>query len=394
MIQPDRIEDYLRRLTPSARSSLLTELERLEVCGADMPGGAAILQKLRAEFRQGGQAGSRVANPSRYFFMPLELLLVDGAPDHANSGRILRGSLAPIWQWISRDLLPTMARDYIEAMTPLIAADNQRQAREVADAFQTKVVKSLENTLGSADGVAQARNKLATYTSSRFAYEDLTKMLRVLRARNALAKFGGSLPAEIRNFDDSRVSKVTAMLDALGKDHADVIEFALTLVARRLAAQWQLFRLATKAARSKQAADIAATRYAITVSMVLDSLEDRRSALRAALKGDRILVAKEILIAVYDTDFALQVRIEGLEQCDWGKRLQTLMNEIAALVQAEIARFPDRVGHVLESPSLRRYNSLGGRLTYLAWKARDAMQAGLAFFKTLTGQPRKRGLRS
>jgi hypothetical protein len=42
MIEPDRIEDYLQRLTPQARSNLLTELERLEVCGAAMPGSAAI----------------------------------------------------------------------------------------------------------------------------------------------------------------------------------------------------------------------------------------------------------------------------------------------------------------------------------------------------------------
>src|SRR5664279_3336869 len=166
MIQPDRIADYLQRLTPHARSSLLTELERLEVCGAEMPGGAAILEKLRTEFRQTTQPNTRVANPSRYFFAPLEPLLIDGAPEHANSGRILRGSLAAIWQWISRDLLPTMTRDYVDAMIPLIAADRQRDALRVADAFQTKVVKYLESTLGSADGADQSRAKLAAYTTS------------------------------------------------------------------------------------------------------------------------------------------------------------------------------------------------------------------------------------
>src|SRR5687767_8605481 len=115
MTPSDRIEDYLQRLTPLARSNLLTELERLEVCGNEMPGSAPLLEKLRVEFRKaepthkGGHVPKRVANPSRYFFTPLEPLLVNGAPEHANSGWILRGSLAPIWEWISRDLLPTMA---------------------------------------------------------------------------------------------------------------------------------------------------------------------------------------------------------------------------------------------------------------------------------------------
>ncbi len=157
-MHPERIDDYLQRLTPSARSNLLTELERLEVCGASMHGSAAILEKLRAEFRKGeptdksGRTNVRVAHPSRYFFMPLEPLLVNGDPEHANSGRILRGSLAPIWEWITRDLLPTMARDYINQMAALIAADKQREANQVASTFQTKIVKYLESTLGSPDG--------------------------------------------------------------------------------------------------------------------------------------------------------------------------------------------------------------------------------------------------
>src|SRR6266478_311737 len=151
MMQADRIADYLQRLTPQARSDLVTELERLEVCGAERPGATAILGKLRAEFGTTGQPRQRVADPSRYFFAPLEPLLIDGAPEHTNSGRILRGSLAAIWQWISRDLLPTMAREYVDAMIPLISADKQRDARQIADTFQTKVVKYLESTLGSAD---------------------------------------------------------------------------------------------------------------------------------------------------------------------------------------------------------------------------------------------------
>src|SRR5664279_1489123 len=257
MIQADRIADYLQRLTPHARSSLLTELERLEVCGAEMPGGAAILEKLRAEFRTTGQSHERVANPSRYFFAPLEPLLIDGAPEHANSGRILRGSLAAIWQWIGRDLLPTMTRDYVDAMIPLIAADKQRDARRVADAFQTKVVKYLDSTLGSVDGAGQARAKLAAYTASRAAYRDLTRMLCVLRAREALAKFTDTLPAAIDRFDGAQIFKVKESLDALGEKHAEALPFALALTANRLRISWQLIRLATRAAPGKNAADIA-----------------------------------------------------------------------------------------------------------------------------------------
>ena len=382
----DRIQEFLQRLTPLTRSSLLTELERLEMCEGELPGTAEILATLRAEFRKDGSTQDRINNPSRAFFAPLEPFLVDGAPEHANLGRIQRGSLAAIWEWITRDLLPTMARDYIKKIDELILANHPREARQVASTFQIKVVKYLESTLGSDEAADQTRKKLARYTASRAAYTDLTKMLSVLREYNALAKLDGALPPRLDKFDDAQVAKVTSLLDAFRKSHADVLPFALTLVAKRLKTSWQLIRLATKTAASKSAADIAATPYGISVSMVLDRLEDNRSALRVALKSNRILVSKEILKQIYDTQYALQVRIDQLDRSEWGVRLNDLMNSIDVLVEEEIARFPDNVGHVLGSRRLRGHQSLSGRLTYLAWKGRDAVSDGAAFCRKLIGQ--------
>jgi len=159
--------------------------------------------------------------------------------------------------------------------------------------------------------------------------------------------------------------------------------FAIALIARRLKTPWQLIRLATKAAPSKNAADIAATPYAIAVSMVLDRVDDNRMALRVALKNNRVLIARALLTEIYDTEYALQVRIDQFEQSEWGARLRQLMDAIAALVEEEISRFPEDVGHVLGSRSLRSHNSLAGKLTYLAWKGRDAVTNGAAQIKKL-----------
>src|SRR5436309_15430328 len=103
----DQLSEFLQKLTPLSRSCLLSELERLELCGIDMPGSADIQARLRAELRKDAPT-QNIPTPFRYFFAPLEPLLIDGDPEHANSGRIARGSLAPIWEWIGRDLLPIM----------------------------------------------------------------------------------------------------------------------------------------------------------------------------------------------------------------------------------------------------------------------------------------------
>jgi hypothetical protein len=280
-----------------------------------------------------------------------------------------------------------MARDYVTAMTPLITANNQREARRVATTFQTKVVKYLESTLGSPDGVEQTRAKLAAYTASRTAYGDLTKMICVLRARDTLAKFNEALPAKIDKFDDARLAKISKLLGTFAKSHAEALPFALALVAKRLKISWHLILLATKAAPGKNAADIAAVPYAIAVSMVLDRVDDKRALLRVALKNNRIVVAKNILAEIYGIERAVRARIDLLDQSEWGVRLNDLMNAIAALIETEVTRFPDEVGHILGgSRSLRGHQSLAERLTGLAWKGRDALNGGAALCKKLIGQ--------
>jgi hypothetical protein len=380
-MQVERIWEFLRRLNPSTQSCLLTELERLELCGIDMPGSADIRARLRAELRK-DESTEGSASPSSYFFAPLEPLLVDGAPEHDNTGRITRGSLAPIWEWIGRDLLPIMARDYNDKMKALIASGKHKEAQLAAVTFQTKVTKAVEGFLKSPETGEQARTKLAAYTASRSAFGDLIKITAALRAREAIAKFNEALPAKISKFDDAQVDKMAALLKAFRKTDADALPFALALVAARLKTPWQLIRLATKASRSKSAADVAATPNAIAVSMVLDQIDDKRQALRMALKNNRVIVARDILVDVYNTEYALRVRIRELEESEWGKRLRGIMDEIAAMVDAEVSRFPDEVGHVLTSRSLRKHDLLAGRLTHLAWKARDAVGDALSFAKS------------
>ena len=374
-----QVWDFLARLSPLTRKNLLSELERLELCGAGVPGSAEILARLRAEFGKDASDQNNANSPSHLFFAPLDPLLSGGAPEHANSGKIARGSLNPIWEWISRDLLPTMARDFVLQLKDLLAADKQKEARQAVSAFQTKVVKYLESTLHDPGSASHTRLKLATYTAARSTYDDLVKIMQALRARDALAKFDTALPARISKLDDTLVQRMTALLHGLAKEHAEAVPFAIALIARRLKTPWHLIHLATKVAASRSATDVAATPHAIVVSMVLDRLDDDRAALRMALRNNRVLTARDLLAEIYNIEYALQLRIDQFDQSGWGTRLRSLMDAVAALIEAEVSRFPEEVGHVLASRRLRSSQSLAGKLTLLAWKGRDAMTSGAAY---------------
>lgn len=377
-IKADQVRQYLQRLTPQARRRLLEETERLQASGGNVPAADIILAELRAEFRNTGQAHYRVGNPSRFFFKPLEPMLTNRSPDGAHAGQISRASLSVIWESICQHHLPTMARDYIDKMGRLIGARNQDESEKVVTGFQTKVLKYLDGTLASAEGAERARTNLATYTTSRATFDDLTKMLSVLRAREALAQFNKALPASIDNLDNQHLSQVLILLDAFAAKHADAVPFALTMVANRLKTPWQLNRLATRTAKSKNAADIAAAPYALVISIILSRLDDRRLALCEALKSSQVLIAKDILADIYNIEDALRLQVGELDGSAWGRELDEVIMAVATLVDTEVSTIPKDQQHVLKSRPLRSQNSLTQRLTSLAWKGRDALSRRFA----------------
>jgi hypothetical protein len=117
--------------------------------------------------------------------------------------------------------------------------------------------------------------------------------------------------------------------------------------------------------------------------MVLHQIDDKRLMLRQALRDNHISIAKDILSTIYEIEYALRVRIDQLDESDWGRRLNDLMEAVADLVRIEVQSIPSETRHVLGSPKLRRHDSLSGRLTYLAWKSRDAVANGASFCRRL-----------
>src|SRR5438105_2366260 len=371
MVHSDRaseqLKQYLAQLTPQVRARLLGELGRLLELGEPIPRAEELIESLRAEFPNGPE---RISEPERLFFQPLDPVLVDGAPERANSGQIARGSLLPIWNLLKTDLLTTMAREYVTNVSKVLA--NPKEAEKLAAGFQKKALGYLDGTMRSADGRDMVRAALRMYTSSPATFDDLAKMFTVFRTSEALSKFAQGLPPKINKLDGKALTKVLDQLKALKAANAGAVPFALTIVARRLATPWQLLHLATKVVESRAPAAIAAKPYALAVSMVLDQIDEKRLLLAVALRSNRVVVAKGILQGIYANEAALKAQIE-LGDSDWGNRLRDQMAEVAAALDAEVERSRTTVGnltHVLSSNDLRPAQSLKERLAQAVQKGR------------------------
>jgi hypothetical protein len=269
-----------------------------------------------------------------------------------------------------------MAGDYCEKMKSAIRKNDPREVKALVAGFQFKVTKCLDGLLSSDDGIETARTGLGQFTSSRATLNDLTKIHAALRVADPIAVFAAALPAKVKKLDGEPLTKIKGLLDGLHAKHPAAIPFALTLVMQHLNTPWQLVHLATRVSRSKAVEDVKATRYASSVSMVLDLLEDKRMMLREALKTNRVVIAKQLLTGIYDIERALRGRIDRLDKSDWGQRLDQLMAAVAADLQAEFKTLPDSTQHVLGSRTLNRYGSASGLLSAFVQKGRDLIGIG------------------
>ena len=343
----ERLRQYLGQLSPGARALLIAELERALLRGEDVPGGDLVLQEVRRAVRESGVPAPRIGNPARLFFQPIEPFLVDDTAAHKHQGRIARVSLEPIWAWIGRDLLPEEAKTFSEDVSRALLADGAAACERITCDFQDRVADRIRHVLATAQSDDKARRRLAGQIGTAQALEDVGEVRNVLEARDLLALIADRLPRHIRNLADAHLDAVKAVLDSPVARQANILPYALVLVMSRLAAPWQLIRLAVKAAQSDDAARIAATPYAAAVAIVLAEIERMVGELKTDLKRGGGVPVTSLLKGLHDGARGLRTELDLPVDLPWGRRLAAIRTEISSVLKTEIEFASGRVRRLL-----------------------------------------------
>jgi hypothetical protein len=342
----ERLRVFLQDLKPEARNLLIAELERSLLRGDETPGAELVLQELRRSMRESSRPAPRGGSLSRLFFQPLEPFLVDDSPAQQYPGRVSRLTLDPIWQWISRDLVPGEAKAVSENVARAYAADDSEEAERLARVFQGRVLIRLKETLAAIGDDEKLRRKLIAQIATPHAIADITAIRDVIGARETLLSLSRRLQGHIANLSDTQLDLVKAVLDNVKFTDSSVFAYALVLIMSRLAAPWQLIRLATRDARSDQAARIAETRYAPAVAIVLGEMQRAVNELRSELKSGQGVATGAQLKAIHDAARGLHTEVD-LSESEWGRQLAGLRTEISELLKGEIEAMPGRARRLL-----------------------------------------------
>ncbi len=342
----ERLRQYLRELTPSARLLLIAELERSLLRGDESAGAYFMLQDLRAIIRENDATAPHIAHCARLFFNSFEPYLVDDATDREHPGRIARSSLELLWTWIRRDLLREETKNLTDAVNKALLADNNTKVELLVRAFQDRVAAAVEAGFKDISDERIYRRMLVQVGTPHAAAEANT-LLRVLKARDQLSALASQLPAQIVELADAQIDHVRALIDSAVVHDGEILLPALLTLMNRLAAPWQLIRLATKAADTDIAARVAETPYAVAVTIVLAELERLVDELEAGLNDGRGVALGMMLKTIHDAMRGLGSELALPVDSTWGRTLAALSERIADLLKAQIECMPDRVRELL-----------------------------------------------
>lgn len=344
----ERLQLFLRELSPQARGMLIAEFERSLLRGEELGAADLVLQELRRIARDQRAGAPRIGHSARLFFKPLEPFLVDDLGQHRHLGRISRSSLDTLWTWIARDVLPDDAKAVDNIVNAALQDGDNDKAQYFVRAFQDRVAVALTDQLRTAETDDKARRRMLAQIGTQRAGEDAATLKCVLNARDGLSAMAARLPLQVGNLTAKQLDECKALIEKTSPPTSDVFLYSLLTVMNRLAAPWQLIRLGVKAAGSDTAARVAETPYGVSVNIVLSELERQVGELRDDLRSGRGVAVGALLKTIHDAARGLRTELNMPVDSSWGRALSGLRSQIGDMLRLEIDSMPGRVRRLLK----------------------------------------------
>jgi hypothetical protein len=341
----ERLRDYLAQLPPQAQALLMREFERAIERGEDTAVATFVLEQLRKVVRgteEDEEARPRTDDPAGLLFRPIEPFLME-SNFPMRPGQIRRTSLLPVWQWLARDGAPDAARTFEAALAEIRQSGTTAGLEAETRKFQFAAAEAIIKVATPGDDKQRSLVRIGGTN----VVEDLLSIGSVLRAREALDTVGGRLPSQLRIFSDSQIAAVTSALNVPSLQTPQLLPFALSLIMHRLAAPWQIIRLAIKMAASDDEIRVAATPYGVAVTIALHDLSFLAACLRTDIRRGQFDNVGEQLKTLHDGVRGLRTELDLRNDSSWGRQLTSIRADISNSLQSEIDSVPGRVRRIL-----------------------------------------------
>jgi len=384
MISPERtglLKSFLGGLPEqiAARLAQAVEVDRL-VDGKLLPH-EMILEGLRPALRRAAGA-DRTPTPLRAFCMPFEDLFTLHPRKAKQKGSIARGSVTPVWAWISQTLLVEQSKDYIKDFKALILAGQHGQARERAAAFWAIASAAMQARLGDAAGQKAARIAL----SSEMVVADAVEMALLLAVGPDVTELQAALPKPVPTLTDDLLWPLRKIYDRLAEKSPDAAPYVAVIAMHRLARPWEALKLPLSISRQTQDTLISSTDMGLVGEIIFGDIENYGKAVREARHPMFDEAALLDNLANFTTLSSGIVKgIEMRRDGKWGQRLMKDRAALAEVMDGFMERAPKELAAALP---IQKSGSFGGGPKYPDFARAidpDKTERGLRYARLVVG---------
>lgn len=324
----------------AGRLALAVETDRL-MDGHALPH-EAILEGLRPVLRR--EHHDRRPTPLRLFCRPFQDLLTCQPRKTKQKAVIARGSLVPVWNWVSLTLIPDEAQAYVHDTKIHVLKQRLDDAMACAAKFWPIAAGAISNALASEAGRQAAQKSLG----DAFAVEDAAEMALLLAAGDAIEQLSALLPAPVASFNEQLVWEVREIYNQLTQTNPDTAPYVPVITMNRLVRPWEALRLPLLVTRHTDETLISKTDMGLVGEILFARMEQLKESIQ--LTRHPLFTAEKLMEEVKafaDLSSNIVKEIELKRQGEWGKRLLAERVEIGKVMENFMDRAPREVGAAL-----------------------------------------------
>jgi hypothetical protein len=305
------LKTFLGSLSGDLASRLASAVEADRLLEGRMPH-ETILEGLRPALREAQAV--RTPTPLRLFCRPFEDLLNSFPRKTKQKASIARGSLLPVWLWLSRDLIPAESESYISEIKGLVLGRKYAEATRRAENFWPLAADALQKGL--------AGPKARTVLGDALILADAQEMALLLTAGHEMLRIQETLPRFVPLLNEELLWQLRAIYDELVTRLPDVAPYVAVVTMNRLAHPCEALRLPMQICRQNNDTLISQTDMGLVGEIILTRMQTLRDAILTTrhplFKAETLL---QQMSQFTEMSSALVKEIDIKRDGEWGQRL-------------------------------------------------------------------------
>lgn len=208
----------------------------------------------------------RQLHPSRCFFKPLERFLINDRPYEKTSGRIWRGALQPIWNWIENNVAEDEVRSF---RSRLQEGEAKRDDKNFEDDLLTAILPKLQNVLEKSHETPETRRRFAYYLGGEHQLQEFEDIVAILTHRDIISAFPKTLPTQPSLHSQSDLLQVSRLFTKIAHINPRLPYYAAATLQSYLEQRTQLPLWAAACACSDDLREVANSPFAALIETAL-----------------------------------------------------------------------------------------------------------------------------